>query len=197
MAIIKMPTREQLDAADQIYCTNVGRICVWWAKLHEDLAQLYFFLLSPKDQQAKTAWYSHRSDAAQRELLRAALQTEPPRSFKDHPSAKADFAWMLNTIDELAIIRNTATHAAVSIIWGEEGPSFEVDPFSSNPKLRKCSGTDLLPTLTDCEQRLEDLVGFNRLMASCITALDASFDWPSRPRGTQTSVGDPTKSGRH
>ncbi len=177
-----MPTREQLDAADQTYCVKVGRIGVWWAKLHEDLAQLYFFLLSPKVQQAKTAWYSHRSDTAQRELLRAALQAEPPKAFKDHPGAETDFAWMLKATEELAVIRNMATHAAVSIIWGEEGPSFEVDPFSGNPKLQKFSGTNLLPTLTDCERRLEDLVGFNRLMTSCITALDASFDWPSRPR---------------
>lgn len=182
MAIIKMPTREQLDAADQSYCTKVGRISVWWAKLHEDLAQLYFFLLSPKDQQAKTAWYSHRSDAAQRQLLRAALLSEPPRSFKENPCAEADFDWMLKAIEELAVIRNTATHAAVSIIWGTDGPSFELAPFSDNPKLEKFRGINLLPTLTNCERRLETLVGFNRLMASCITGSHTAFDWPDRPR---------------
>ena len=130
MATIKVPTREEWDKADDTYCLAVGQVSVLWAKIHEDLAQVYIYRLGPNHQQAEIAWYSHRSDSGQRELLRKTVERVQIMDADQFPNAKVDLLWSLEHINALSKTRNDAIHAAVTLIWSNEGPTYSPGPWS-------------------------------------------------------------------
>lgn len=182
MATIKFPPREEWDKADDAYCLAVGQVSVLWAKIHEDLAQFYIYRLGTNSQQAEIAWYSHRTDSGQRDLLKKTVQEVPIANADGFPAAKEDLLWSIEHINLLSKIRNDAIHAAVFLIWSETGPTFSPGWWSRDPRSKKLQGVDLLKGLVSCRKDLQSLLEFNRLMNSCLFAPDATtFDWPSRP----------------
>jgi len=184
MATIRSPTSEEWEAADQAYCLAVGQVGVLWATIHEDLAQLYVHRLAADAGQAQIAWYSHRSDRSQRDLLKNTIEQTEVKNTGSFPRAKDDLLWSLNRIEELSKVRNDAVHVAVQIIWGEAGPTFSPNAWSSDPRLKKLHGKDLMKRLTACRRDLQKLLYFNRSMNSAFFDRDLKPDWPSRPKLT-------------
>lgn len=185
MAIIKVPTLEQRQEAEDGYAIVVGRVSLLWAKIHEDFARFYIdrFTLDAS-KLAELAWYSHRSDSGQRELLKKTIERNDIRGGASFPMAKDDLVWSIDRISALSKIRNDAIHATVALIWGESGPQIAPDPWSTDPRSEKLRNVDLLTRLKTCQKDLEELLGYNRLMFTCFFDPVNFSTWPSRPRLT-------------
>jgi len=181
VATVRLPPPEERDKADDAYCLAVGQVSVLWAKIHEDFGQFYIYRLGTNSQQAELAWYSHRTDSAQRDLLKKTVERVEIVNADGFPTAKEDLLWSIESVNALSKIRNDAIHAAVYLIWSENGPTFSPGWWSRDPRLKKLQDVDLLESLVTCRKDLQSLLEFNRLMNSCLFSSDASLEWPSRP----------------
>jgi hypothetical protein len=170
---------DSLDALDA-YTTAVGRVAHAWNYLHEQLGALFAAVTGMKRNVAFSIWYSVKSDRAQREMLKAAVNATNSERSKQ-PEAPDDLKWLLDRAEELAEARNIAVHAPCSLYLGESvsgvGPSY----LNGNPLAKRLMGKELLVEFAWCEGYAQTLIQFTRIIGLAI-ALPDRYQWPERPK---------------
>lgn len=161
------------------YFALVGEISVIWAKLHDDLSYFYCGLFGEMRSAAEAAWFSHRNDSSQRDLLRKTVEALPAKH-KLQPACRDDVIWSINKIDDAAKTRNAAIHTAVMSTYGSELRTI-VNPWSRDPRSIKLQGTEMSTLLKECLSTIRPILEFNRLMFSSLSSSDRSLPWPRRP----------------
>lgn len=189
MAIVKPPTAEEHQRAEDQYTLLIGRVSLLWAKIHEDFASFYIYRFSETASNlTQIAWYSHRSDSAQRDLLKETLKRNDIRGAETFPQAREDLIWTIDKISALSRVRNDAIHSAIVLKWGSAGGTIAPNPWSLDPRTAKLENVDLMARLNACRADLEELLGFNRLMFTCCFNPELFSTWPTRPLMTSTSL---------
>jgi hypothetical protein len=179
--IVASVTFQDTIAPFEAYVAAVGKVAHEWNHLHEQLGMLFAILSGVKREVALAIWYSVKSDRAQRDMLRAAVNaTNPERSIK-LPKAPDSLKWLLDRADEVAEARNNAVHAPCSLYLGgsvsEMGASFR----NGNPRAKNLVGKDLLVEFAWCEAYATTLSRFTPILAMAIVFPDR-FEWPERPK---------------
>jgi hypothetical protein len=100
---------------------------------------------------------SVKSDRAQRDMLRAAVNATNSERSKRLPKAPANLKWLLDRADALAEDRNNAVHAPCSLYLGGSVSEMGAAFFNGNPRAKNLMGKELLPNCgTDFPFRAAD-----------------------------------------
>jgi hypothetical protein len=180
-----------VEAAFEEYYLAVGKVARAWNTLHEYLGQLFVTASGASWTQpwvAQAIWYSVKSDRAQRDMLRAAVNAKSGR-WEKLPKALDDLNWLLDRCDELAEHRNDAVHAPCSVYIGsgpngaEMGPAYFAagNPRAKNLSAKKLMGKQLIAEFEWCEKYAWALIGFIQKLEKPMALPDDGYRWPDRP----------------
>lgn len=117
---------------------------------------------------ARAIWHSHRSDSAQRSLLK---QVAREILVPTH-TVLADILWVADRVDQLSKVRNDFAHTPMVVVKTEDGFRLAPDPSASNPKSQ--ARMDSVSRSEESARAKADLVA----MGSYARALTA---WLERP----------------
>jgi hypothetical protein len=183
-----VPLPDAVEAAFEEYYLAIGKVARAWNTLHEYLGQLFVTASGADWTQpwvAQAIWYSVKSDRAQRDMLRAAVNAKSGR-WEKLPKALDDLKWLLDRCEELAEHRNDAVHAPCSIYlghWGAQmGPAYfaAANPRVKNLSAKKLMGKQLIAEFDWCERYAWTLIGFIQKLEKPL-ASPTDFPWPDRP----------------
>ena len=179
--IVRWSTFEDTIEAFDAYVAAVGKVAHAWNYLHEQLGVLFVAVTGMERNVALANWYSVRSDRAQREMLKAAVNATNSERSKKLPEAPDDLIWLLDRADELAEDRNNAVHAPCSLYISGSGSEMGAAFFNGNPRAKKLMGKELLVEFAWCESYAETLSRFTEMLGIAIAFPDR-FPWPQRPK---------------
>ncbi len=162
----------------------IGQLALAWNDLQEMLAVLFWQVMTKgKGQEALAAWYSLKSDRAQREMLKSAIIVMPASSM---PSGfVTDAVWLINEANSLEDARNNAVHsplffynseiaAAIGLIGIR--PAYNL----GNPRAKNLSERlDLLAEFRWCRNWAMALGDYAQGLGQAL--YDKSRPWPKRP----------------
>jgi hypothetical protein len=172
------------------YVSALGQLALAWNDLHEALAGLFWTVMSPPLHEGVEinhvpihVWHSLRSDLAQREMLRAAVE---------HPNANwsgerykwfaEDVVWILKKVMELSTARNDAIHSPLfltpSVSMGPE----RLSPFewTFNPRaIGLAKRRNLLGEFHYCRDVAIVLHDYCRFIG--LALVNPGRTWPGRP----------------
>ena len=184
-----LPLGEAVEAAFEEYYLAVGKVARAWNSLHEYLGQLFVTASGANWTQpwvALAIWYSVKSDRAQRDMLRAAVNAKSGR-WEKLPKALNDLNWLLDRCDELAEHRNHAVHAPCSIYIGGNDPPWMGPAYFAvgNPRVKSLEaknlrGKQLIAEFDWCERYAWTLIGFIQKLEKPM-ASPTDYQWPDRP----------------
>jgi hypothetical protein len=123
----------------------LGRVAVQWTRMHEIMAMVFGYLVSPDDRQrGHAAWHALKNDRAQRDMLRDVSQVVLP---KGDPCKKA-IEWATGQLVAKEDDRNNALHTPYALVI-EDG-KLAVIPvyFTGNKRAVALKGRDLVVELT-------------------------------------------------
>jgi hypothetical protein len=180
--IVTLPTNEERKAAFEAYVAAVGKVAHAWNYLHEKLGTLFVVVSgAEKEVVALAIWYSVKSDRAQRDMLRAAVNATNSERSERMPRAADDLKWLLDRANELAEERNNAVHAPCSLYIGGSGSEMGAAFFNGNPRAKNLMGKELLVEFAWCEGCAESLSLFTQRLATAIAFPD-QYEWPKQPK---------------
>ena len=180
MRTLKDAVDEIVNAKIQPYFIAVGRVIHAWNQLQEALGQLFATIVDSDHKVVLAVWYSSKSDRAQHEMLRAAInESDDARWPKSHPSAKDDLSWLLKKAAKLAIQRNEAVHAPIAMVVGEGKLEIVPSYFFGHPLAEGLKGKDLLQELDWCERWATALQNFAD--EARVGLKHAKRPWPIKP----------------
>jgi hypothetical protein len=172
--IVRWSTFEETKKAFDAYVAAVGKVAHAWNYLHERLGVLFVAVTGMERNLALSIWYSVRSDLAQREMLKAAVNAKLPK-------APDDLKWLLDRAQEVANARNDAVHAPCSLYINGSGSEMGASFFDGNPRAKNLVGKELLVEFAWCEGYAETLSRFAEMLANAVAFPDR-FAWPERPK---------------
>jgi hypothetical protein len=142
--IIAEVSFEDTMYAVDAYAAAVGRVAHEWNHLHERLGALFVAVTGMERNLALSIWYSVKSDRAQRDMLRAAIDVTNSQRSERLPEAPDDLQMVLDRANELAEARNDAVHAPCSLYIGGSGSEMTASFFDGNPRAKNLKGKELL-----------------------------------------------------
>jgi hypothetical protein len=180
-----------LEKAEDVfkpYGTEIGHLVFNWNRLHDNLANLFEFIVgSPSKGVATSIWYSTDSDFAQRKMLRAATE----KSLHISSRQRESIIWLLNQIDDsLRHKRNDALHSPLAVVTGDYGEGETTwiipDPGSGSPRahsLLKSERThlNLMGELKEYGQLSNTLATYAYAMFRAFVN-PTSHAWPDKPK---------------
>lgn len=119
----------------------VGKVTLAWNKLQESLAFLFASILHNHEGAALAVWHSQKSDLAQRNMIRAAVQTNVQIFRSD---VKAEIKWLLDRADSLSSRRNDTIHTHFSLRIEGKKIAYLPDEWSGSKHAKKLQGKDPL-----------------------------------------------------
>jgi hypothetical protein len=175
------PTDEEMDAALERYAAAVGKVAAAWNYLHEKLGQLFVTLLEAPDRNVSAAvWHSSYNDRAQRDMLRAVLNTMQGNSWLRFPSLKPDILWLLDCTNALSAGRDDVVHAPVSLsIEDKKAEMIAAAYAGGHRRVKNLKGKNLLTQFDWIEWRAITLARFAHKVEFALTVPDVP--WPERP----------------
>jgi hypothetical protein len=146
--IVTWPTDNERKAAFEAYAAAVGKVAHAWNYLHEQLGKLFLVISGAEREVALAIWYSVKSDRAQRDMLRAAVNATNSKRSREVTKAPDDLKWLL-----IAQMHSPKTGTMLSTrrvlsILGEAFQRWE-QPFSMeipalrNLRAKSCSSNSL------------------------------------------------------
>lgn len=181
LSIVVWPTVEDTKKAFEAYVAAVGKVAYAWNYLHEQLGMLFVAVTGLERNVALPIWYSIRSDRAQREMRRVAVDATNSERAKKLPTAPDDLKWLLDRADELAKDRNNAVHAPCSLYVVGGGSEMGAVFFNGNPLAKRLMGKDLLVEFAWCEGYAETLTVFTKGLGTAIAFPDR-YPSPAQPK---------------
>lgn len=172
------------EAYDSLY-RSVGRVAVSWNALHENLCDLFAQVAQVHPWTATAIWHSTPSDRSQREMLRAALNSQVRNRWPSFPKVEVDVEWLLNEVDKLANRRNNAVHAPYLVqMLGMTEETTRYRPVADwgggNPRAHKLYGKEVLAELRFYTDTARVLASFTEGAWAALREDDVA--WPDRPR---------------
>ncbi len=130
-----------------------GRLVRRWSWLHEQLVGVFRLATATHNTIADAIWHSSKSDAAQRDMLVAALNASI-RELKflpidDHNEFQqrvfSEYIWIAKEIDEKSHHRNDLIHSPIALFFKSGAAEFEavVTDVYSNPRAKKLADKEL------------------------------------------------------
>lgn len=179
--VVSRPSDDALEAAFAPYTTAVGRVAHSWNYLHEALGQLFVVVMGADRSRALAVWYSSKSDLAQRDMLRAAVEAAPDDLWPpNQPEARSDVIWLLAKCTSLSHQRNDAIHAPCSLAIDRKRLVVMPTYFYGNPKAKSLMGKDILLEFEWYERYAGALTVFVRQIETALGWPDR-YPWPRRP----------------
>jgi hypothetical protein len=123
---------------------EIGWIAYEWNRLQETFAELFIDVLGSDPAIALKVWHSLRSDLAQREMLRAAVDHKAATATPEFKPIWAEILWLIKEATDLSMKRNDALH--VPFVFITHPDKIEVLPlyFLGNPKAKKLATREVL-----------------------------------------------------
>jgi hypothetical protein len=180
MATIIPPLPDRIEKVLDPYAREVGKLVASWNQLQERLGELFWTIVR-RDRPgiALAIWYATKSDRAQRDMLRAAIEASPTEGSLTEQS-KSDIKWLLDRSEELANQRNDAIHAPIAFYTDQDGTRLMTEYFFGNPRAANLRDKNLAEEFSWYEKRATVLSGFALRCAACLR--NAHFPWVERPR---------------
>jgi hypothetical protein len=169
------------------YLHELALLVIAWNDLHLELSRLFWVISASPN--ALKIWHSTDSDRGQRKMLREALVggiSHLPRAKKEGPDwanrAKDDIEFILNKIDKIAGLRNSAIHSPY--LFESAGGNIRMVAFdffqSPRAKELKTAGDDLLQVFSRHRQSFAALSSFSQRVRLALY-LKPQPTWPERP----------------
>jgi hypothetical protein len=177
--IVRVPTDEEAKAAFEAYTLAVGKVAFAWNFLHERLGRLFVAIAGADRNIALGAWYSTKSDRAQRGMLEGAINGSPDNRWPS--GAKADLLSVMRRANELGNRRNDAVHAPCLLATDVEGTEMTAAFFSGHPLANNLRGKNLLIEFDWLERAIEDLSRFTEQAETALNFAER-YSWPEIPR---------------
>jgi hypothetical protein len=147
-------TQRQKSAVDERRLhLELGKLVRRWAWLHEQLAGTFQLASGAEKSVAEAIWHSSKSDAAQRDMLTAALKASIEELKKLPADAHnkfqqdvfAEYVWISDQIGKHSHTRNDLIHSPILLYFSSDDGQFEavVTDVYSNPRAKKMAGREL------------------------------------------------------
>ncbi|VIO67030.1 hypothetical protein CI41S_03900 [Bradyrhizobium ivorense] len=168
---------------------ELGKLVRRWSWLHEQLASVFQLASGTEKSVALAIWHSSKSDAAQRDMLIAALsasidllKSEPADSHNTlQQQVFAEFLWITKEIGKSSYTRNDLIHSPISLYFASGAVQFEaiVTDAYSNPRAKTMAGKELFQLTRWLISFCEDM---SRYLASVHSVVRLGGRLPARPR---------------
>jgi hypothetical protein len=172
--MVRLPSRKQIRQKKNPYVVALGNLVIAWNTLQEQLAELFWAITELSDSTIPLAvWHSTNNDRAQRQMLRAVVDSMySQRAVRELDSKlkaailrkKDDITWLLNKANSLADQRNDAVHAPLWFVIDTTGSDKigEMVPatFYGNPRAGKLVGKNLLKEFRWYKESTDVLAGY-------------------------------------
>jgi hypothetical protein len=146
--------QKQKNAVDERRLhSELGKLVRRWAWLHEQLAGTFQLASGAETSVANAIWHSSKSDAAQRDMLTAALRAsieelkkQPADTHNQFQQAVfAEYVWISDQIGKQSHTRNDLIHSPILLYFSSADGQFEavVTDVYSNPRAKKMAGKEL------------------------------------------------------
>ena len=176
---IKRPTARGLERTFKPYAIELGYLVYAWNRLQDRFGLLFWDLSGiASGRHAFAIWHSVTNDRAQREMLRATIES-PMTKFEGESRAKADLLWMVNHANKMADNRNDAIHSPFILNIGRGGTELRSASGGGHPRAEKLKDKDLKVEFryyADCADVLSE---FAEAMHRYLGKVDPT--WPDRP----------------
>jgi hypothetical protein len=188
----KLPTDDDVDgatAAFESYFMAAGRVVHAWNDMQEELGRLFCDITGMSGSMGMAVWHSLRSDLAQRQMLKAAIEQKAGEyDFgRRFPKAQADIGALLGEINKLSDRRNAAVHAPCSIVANKGEIEIFPIPWFGNPNAAKLAGKNILAEFEWYERTAIVYRSHVRQIAYALSHPEEP--WPDKPR--KPTLGEP------
>ena len=172
---------------------EIGLCVRSWATLHEDLANLFRWVIGGEFSVAFAMWHSLKSDLAQRELLLAAVKAS--RAYRTHMAEISnlpepfpqvavydEIIFAVNEITALSHKRNDAAHSPIVFpisLGKQEEHEAEISDYTRNPRAKKLKNFELFQYFRWINARTRQMQIYVSALSRC---LYAGAPLPNRPR---------------
>jgi hypothetical protein len=182
-AMAKLPTHEEIDATTvtfETYFSALGKVAHEWNHMQEELGKLFCEVAGLDQSMGMTIWHALRSDLAQRQMLKAAIEYKG--SLEDwadkFPKAEGAIVELVEEINKFSNRRNAAIHAPCSVIVGEDELEIFAVSFSGNPNAKKLRDKDILVEFSWYERTAETYRRYIRDLEFALS--DSRVPWPDK-----------------
>jgi hypothetical protein len=174
---LKIPSQREKMKLLNPHAKLIGEIALAWNSLHEQLGYIFWNITGIRNGfVADSIWNSTFSDSAQRTMLRGVVTIVYEEDSKHYK----DIICLLDTIDKIAINRNSAVHVALSFTIDASGMTLQPKPFSQSRFAKALDGKDILKEFTLYKQRVYALTTYAASLYAAILS-PKHWPWPDRP----------------
>jgi hypothetical protein len=169
--------------------SDLGKLVRRWSWLHEQLAGVFQLASGTEKSIAYAIWHSSKSDAAQRDMLKAALNASIEELKKlpadDHTKFQqavfGEYIWITDEIGRKSYTRNDLIHSPISLYFAAGAVQFEavVTDAYSNPRAKTMKGKELFQLTRWMFSFCDDM---GRYLASVNSAVRLGGTLPARPK---------------
>ena len=179
MAVLTMPTEDELDRQFDAYCLALGKVAHAWNYLFEKLGRLFVVVAAGDPHVANAIWYAPDSDRTKLTMLESAIRvSQEPSWLREFPTAKADIIWLVKRVSDLTDMRNNVIHAPC-VLRTDGGGTAMAASFNGHARAKKLWGKEILVEFDWCERWTEELSRFTQAIDLAVRGRQTS--WPSRP----------------
>lgn len=179
MAVLTLPTDDELNRHFDAYCLALGKVAHAWNYLFEKLGRLFVVVTEGDGHVANAIWYAPDSDRTKLGMLKAAVGASVNASWSNQfPTAKGDINWLVERVRSLTDMRNDIIHAPCVLRTNGEGTAMAAS-FNGHHRAKKLWGKEILVEFDWCERWTEELTRFTQAMDLALRGRQTS--WPSRP----------------
>jgi hypothetical protein len=173
---------------------ELGRLVRRWSWLHERLAGVFRLASATHQSIADAIWHSSKSDAAQRDMLIAALGASLKElkllTNDDHNAFQQrifdEYIWIAKEIGKHSHDRNDLIHSPIALFFASGAVEFEaiVTDVYSNPRAKKLAEKELFQLCRWLSSFCDDM---GKHLALVDQAVRLGGKIPSRPKFKQRS----------
>lgn len=173
---------------------ELGKLVRRWSWLHERLVGVFHLASATHKSIAYAIWHSSKSDAAQRDMLVAALTASINElrllaADKHHEFQRRvfdEYIWIVKEIGKHSHDRNDLIHSPIALFLGSGAVQFEaiVTDAYANPRAVKLANKELFQLCRWLTSFCEDMGTYLSLVDQCVR-LDSKL--PARPKFKQRS----------
>ncbi|MFZ0845261.1 MAG: hypothetical protein WAM62_05660, partial [Pseudolabrys sp.] len=158
----------------------MGELALAWNGLHDTLGRLFWTVLGRVNYAPLEVWYSSKVDRAQREMLRAAINSRYANKLLTPQKPREEIEWILNEATKIEDRRNDALHSPL-ILLGTKKKSRVVPSYHfGHTRAERLNKVDILREFRwfrDTATALRDYAG---KIEGALSRLDTA--WPDRPQ---------------
>ena len=172
MAVLRNVPIEDIEEVFAAYCLALGKVAHSWNYMQEELSRLFVICSGMRAEISHAVWNALKSDRSQRDILRAALQSNQQGL---EPDFVKGVTWILDQAEKVAFRRNNAIHAPC-MVQITDGP-IEIAPnyFKGNPQALNLKDKDISLEFEWYEKSAECLSRYSQHLREVKASAKAHF----------------------